>query len=893
MMVAIHNSTQATNTCRACIRPLPKKGSNDIFHLSPFPYLHDNTISLVYLANYCPSLSKSASSHDLEPHEDGDNGDNRDATSDIDSQELDIVVPPPNNSTEVYLLPEVVCTDQQVQLTQKNLALQIIHCNTLTLQYNHLVGHVQFIIQESGIPVAFDNAYQDWDLSPPSPEAPEAEDFAMEIPEEITPLVPSKFVKAYEGSSEVFPGGKSFMDAFHEDQYSGKRQNNPYFPFVLQQEWQFASWLLHSRLSLTAIDSLLLQGIPLSFCMGKQLRAHAEVLPSGPAWLCEELEPESPTKHPVHVLYCQPLKCLQSLLSHLLLDPHISFIPWKVWMSAAKVCCIYDEWLSGDQAWEIQDALPSGAMVLGVVLSSDKMNISIMTGNHMAHPVLISLANIDVSIHSKMSLHGYLLLALLPIPKFIHKNTCVHGLLQDWLVHQALNWVLTPLKTVATVGVMMSNLAGNLQYCYTPLALWIADTPEECLLAATSPKASPIATANPRTLCACTEQDPFTYENFIKVIRALHLNSVIEPVWKGWLLSEPSDFITPEPLHHFHRFSWDHDTKWCITATEVAEFDYHFSLLQTLVRNHAFEDGISKLKQDTGCDHCAVQHYIVGIIAGSVLWCFLTAICSLMDFQYLAQAPMFTDDSLMEVANALQDFHDHKDTIMGAGAWTDCWQIPKLELLQSVVPSICLSGAVMQWSTDPTEHAHVQEIKVLARAGNNQDYYSLITCHLDHMEKCLCFDIATYLESWPGKEDLQVDEELLTDHLAAIWSPLNYFTIVDLLMHGCIPNATKPYCTFSTATTAFHLSTKPSLRLSVDEAAITFNLLDLRAAISEYLYCLQNRMPHLVSGTPDLLQTLRALPPSAVNLHGLYDATIINADPDSNWPQQGLEGAFL
>ncbi|KAI6032442.1 hypothetical protein EDC04DRAFT_2605185 [Pisolithus marmoratus] len=119
----------------------------------------------------------------------------------------------------------------------------------------------------------------------------------------------------------------------------------------------------------------------------------------------------------------------------------------------------------------------------------------------------------------------------------------------------------------------------------------------------------------------------------------------------------------------------------------------------------------------------------------------------------------------------------------------------------------------------------------------------------------------------------------------------------------------KLYCTFSTATTAFHLSTKPSLRLSVDEAAIMFNLPDLCTAISEYLYCLENGMPHLVSGvrsqqnhellfnhlqiwckvhvqqmryhaqqTPDALQTL------------LYDATIVNADPDSNWLQQGLEG---
>ncbi|KAI6094733.1 hypothetical protein EDD16DRAFT_1443403, partial [Pisolithus croceorrhizus] len=125
----------------------------------------------------------------------------------------------------------------------------------------------------------------------------------------------------------------------------------------------------------------------LSFCLGKQLHAHAEVLLSVLAWLCEELEPGSPTKHPVCLFYQQPLECLQSLLSHPLLAPHISFVLQRVWTPAARVCHIYDEWLSGDQAWEIQDALPHGTMVLGVVLSLDKMNISIMTGNHVAHPV--------------------------------------------------------------------------------------------------------------------------------------------------------------------------------------------------------------------------------------------------------------------------------------------------------------------------------------------------------------------------------------------------------------------------------------------------------------------------------------------------------------------------
>ena len=113
----------------------------------------------------------------------------------------------------------------------------------------------------------------------------------------------------------------------------------------------------------------------------------------------------------------------------------------------------------------------------------------------MAYPLLISLANINVSIHSKASLHAYLLLTLLPIAKFSHKVTCIRSLLQDRLAHQALSIILSPFRTPVAVRFMMSDPIWNLHYCFTPIPVWITDTPEESLLAGTSAKVSPVTTA--------------------------------------------------------------------------------------------------------------------------------------------------------------------------------------------------------------------------------------------------------------------------------------------------------------------------------------------------------------------------------------------------------------
>ncbi|KAI5990601.1 hypothetical protein EDD15DRAFT_2170126 [Pisolithus albus] len=709
---------------------------------------------------------------------------------------------------------------------------------------------------------------------------------------------PGIYVETYEGCTEAFPGGETFMDRFGHNQYAEQRRENSYFPWASRQEWSFASWLLRSRLSMAAIDSLLsleiMRDLSLSFRSAKELRTRAETLPSGLRWVCETLTTEYPTKEPAYVFYRNPIDCLQSLLTHLLFERHISFVPRKVWTSAAKICHIYGEWLSGDRAWSMQEALPPGATLLGVVLSSDKTNISVMSGNRMAHPLLISLANIDACLRSKSSAHAYILLALLPIAKFTHGTTHIHSLLQDRLVHQALNVVLPPLKTAASVGVMMSDPRGNLPTTLTAIC------------------------------SACSQYPPMDYNNFLKAMRRFRLNGVVEPCWNLWPLSDPSIFLTPEVLHHFHWMFWDHDVKWCIDVTGAAELDFRFSIIQTSVGYRAFSDGISRLKQVTGRDHRAVQRYIIAAVAGSIPRKFLIAIHALLDFRYLAQAPSFTTQSLEKVASSLQEFHDHKEAIVSEGIRVD-WQIPKLELLQSVVPSIRQSGAVMQWSADITEHAHIEEIKVLDRAGNNQNYNNQIVRHLDWLDKCLCFDLATYIRQHADQlgtddesfsdSDMEEGYELDGEGYLSAYSTLthripDYFSISTSLLLGNIPTAPRPYRTFATPMTGFHLATKPSLWLTVDEAGVAYQLPSLEHALATFF---ANRDTSFQVSQPALIklqiwhklrvqqlsyhsktllspQTLRAVPPSAAKPHGQYDSVIISAHPESDWLGDGLAG---
>ena len=161
-------------------------------------------------------------------------------------------------------------------------------------------------------------------------------------------------------------------------------------------------------------------------------------------------------------------------------------------------------------------------------------------------------------------------------------------------------------------------------------------------------------------------------------------------------------------------------------------------------------EGISSLKQVTRCEHCDVQCYIVGVVAGTIPRDFLIAIWAAMDFQYLCQAKEIDDECCDRTQAALDEFHAHKSVIVDADACVGKgnrpiynWYIPKLEMMQSIVPNIQANGAAIQFSADVTEHAHITEIKNPAQVGNNQCYEVQICCDLDHTDKLRHIKLAT------------------------------------------------------------------------------------------------------------------------------------------------------
>ena len=196
---------------------------------------------------------------------------------------------------------------------------------------------------------------------------------------------PDPFIECYPGASANYGRGHTFMDTFNADRFSSERQSNLFYPFSSKAEWEFASWLANSGLSMATIDKCLsldivcsspdlhtssadaifqIKSLMLSFRTARALRKLIELLPSGPQWKHRSIKPESPVKHDFQLFYRDAIECLQHLLHSPSLSGQIEFVPKKIYSAADRMERIYTEWLTGDRAWELQVCTIAGSSTI-------------------------------------------------------------------------------------------------------------------------------------------------------------------------------------------------------------------------------------------------------------------------------------------------------------------------------------------------------------------------------------------------------------------------------------------------------------------------------------------------------------------------------------------------
>jgi hypothetical protein len=133
-----------------------------------------------------------------------------------------------------------------------------------------------------------------------------------------------------------------------------------------------------------------------------------------------------------------------------------------------------------------------------------------------------------------------------------------------------------------------------------PLAGYIMDFQEVIVMAGVMGKTSPVTMANYKqfgdavqhesrtgsttlvqltAICLKGDLGVLNLAEYVYEAKKLRLNGVNQPFWQDWAFANPEHFLTPKPLHHWHKMLWDHDTKWCIRALCGEEISFQFSVL--------------------------------------------------------------------------------------------------------------------------------------------------------------------------------------------------------------------------------------------------------------------------------------------------------------------------
>ncbi|KAG2137633.1 uncharacterized protein EDB93DRAFT_1322465 [Suillus bovinus] len=626
-------------------------------------------------------------------------------------------------------------------------------------------------------------------------------------------------------------------------QYKESEGEDKWAPFGNEEEWGLAEWLVKS-LGQTKTDEFLKLPITLnhtkpSFHNNRSFLQRVDALPHGPGWNCKKVsvkgnrtdENRQSLHEDLELWTRDPVECIKELIRNPLFKEYMVYTPSRAYEDEAGTKRIIDDMWTADWWWDKQKELPEGTTIAPIILASDKTMLSQFRGDKSAWPVYLSIGNIAKEKRRQTSARATILIRYLPATKLNCFTSDARSLAGYQLFHHCLSLLLEPLIAAGQDGVDMVCADSFIRRVYPILAAYVADFPEQCLVACCKENRCP------KCLVAADERgDP--------------LNSLIRDpeLTKEILERQRSDL-----LHQLHKGVFkDHLVKWCLDIVGETEIDAPFKAIPDYPGLRHFKKGISSVKQWTGTEHKEMQHVFMALITGAVPSQVVIVTRALMDFCYYARLHTHTSESLDGLENALAIFHTHKD-------YCEHFNIPKLHQLSHYVQSIKLFGAADGFNTELPERLHIDFAKEAYHASNKRDYEEQMVLWLQRQEAVFCR--TTYLEWVAERAARQTERESELPHPRRSVQHLE-------TMHGAVD--------FLPALTLFlqkHLPHNHSIVPGPQDRFDTFRqvvvILPPDPRVSELPKCLR------VRATPEVLPSSSGRKPGSPNR---FDMALVSSD---------------
>jgi hypothetical protein len=291
--------------------------------------------------------------------------------------------------------------------------------------------------------------------------------------------------------------------------------------------------------------------------------------------------------------------------------------------------------------------------------------------------VYLTIGNISKNVRRQPSTHATILVGYLPVAKLDCYDESCRSLQGYHLFHHCMRMIFECLVKAGKDGVEMVCTDGWIRLVFVILAAYVADFPEQCLVACCKESRCPRCTvdANSRggALASLFRDKMKTLELLAKHQQGRDppqfekdgLRAVYTPFWAELPHCDIFQCFTPDILHQLHKGVFkDHLVSWCTQVMGEREIDKRFKAMNGYPGLRHFKKGIMSISQWTGTEHKEMEKIMLGITVGGVPNRMIPVVRSLLDFIYLSQLQYHTSTTIDSLENCLKSFHNHKDVII-------------------------------------------------------------------------------------------------------------------------------------------------------------------------------------------------------------------------------------